>query len=307
MINQPAGSSNNRIRRIGAHVTTAGGLQTASSRAREIGANCLQIFSSPPQQWRSSRHTPEQCREFRKQTMDGDIRPLFIHGAYLVNLASDNPASLELAIASLTADLQFASQIGAAGVIFHPGSHPTGWIGKREQLVASFRRILAATPAETCLAIENSAGSGGSLGASLEELAAMRDAIGERRLRFCLDTAHAFAAGYNLADPQLSAAFVDRVSHTIGWESVMAIHLNDSKVACGARVDRHANIGEGQISLPGLRGLLLHPALFHIPLILETPGTDRNGPDKQNISRVKALLSADPDKKNGSSGGKNAI
>ena len=279
------------MRRLGAHVTTAGGLGVAISRAQDIGANCLQIFSSPPQQWQMSKHTDIQLQQFRDQTISSNVLPVFIHGTYLINLASDNADLVEKSIQSLVADLHFCDRIGGGGVIFHLGTHPLGWTGKkRDDMMKAFKRIFAATPSNTILAVENSAGSGTSVAGKLEVLAEIQADLAENRLRFCIDTAHAFAHGYDISTVSGCDTFISSVDSSIGWASVVAIHLNDSKVPCGSRRDRHENIGEGEIGTIGFKHLLNNPKIVPVPLILETPGFDNTGPDKKNIDRVNGLI-----------------
>lgn len=280
------------MRRVGAHVSTAGGLDVALLHAQEIGANCLQIFSSPPQQWQMSKHTPEILHQFGEKSRAQNLLPVFIHGTYLINLASDNADQVEKSVQSLIADLHFCRDIGGGGVIFHLGSHPLGWSGKkRADMMHAFKRIFAATPADTILAIENSAGSGSSVAGKLEVFSQIQSDIAESRLRFCIDTAHAFAYGYDLSSANGSDAFISQVEASIGWSSVIAIHLNDSKVPCGSKKDRHENIGEGAIGEIGFTHVLNNQLLSEVPLILETPGFDNTGPDRKNMDRVKNLIS----------------
>ena len=153
-----------------------------------------------------------------------------------------------------------------------------------------FKRIFAATPSNTILAVENSAGSGTSVAGKLEVLAEIQADLAENRLRFCIDTAHAFAHGYDISTVSGCDTFISSVDSSIGWASVVAIHLNDSKVPCGSRRDRHENIGEGEIGTIGFKHLLNNPKIVPVPLILETPGFDNTGPDKKNIDRVNGLI-----------------
>lgn len=276
--------------RIGAHVSTAGGLNNAITNAKNIGANCMQIFSSAPQQWLGSIRTPEEKLTFKKSVEEADLLPVFIHGTYLMNFASDNPEIVEKSVSCLSADLIFASEIGAMGVIFHFGSHASGWSGKRKELSQVFKKIIDTTPSETLIVIENAAGSGVKIGSKLEELAMMRDDINSPRIKFCIDSAHAFAAGYDLSNIIGVNNYITQVQKILDWNNVAAIHLNDSKVPLNKGTDRHENIGQGFIGANGLREFVRHPQLINKPLILEVPGFESKGPDANNIKLVKEMF-----------------
>lgn len=277
------------VKKIGAHVSTAGGLDNGIKQALAIGANCLQIFSSPPQQWVGARHTPEAKSEFLRAARVQNLLPVFIHGTYLINFATENPFNLQKSISALVSDLQFAGDIGSAGVVFHFGSHPEGWTGKRKQLVPVFREIISNSSGQAKIIIENSAGSGSKIGAKLEELAQIREDIRSDKIVFCLDTAHAFASGYDLRTAASVEKFVLNVDKVIGWDSVAVIHVNDSRIPLGGGSDRHENIGQGHIGLDGFRALVNHSLLANIPCVLEVPGFDGKGPDAENIRIIKSL------------------
>lgn len=277
-------------RRIGAHVSVAGGLLLAPERAEKIGANCMQIFSSPPQQWRSATYAPEEMEAFKEEIHTRDLLPVFVHGVYLINLASDNPVIAKRSCDALILDLQFAQRIGADGVIFHLGSHPLGWShGKRDQLINAFDSILQNSPQESFLIVENSAGGGHKIGTTIEELSRIYRDIRNERVKFCIDTAHAFAAGYDLRREVDVRRFVDEVNAILGWQHVVAIHANDSKADVGTRKDRHENIGKGKIGKAGFRALLHHPMVMDKPFIIETPGFKDKGPDEENIKILRKL------------------
>lgn len=278
------------VMRIGAHVSIAGGLLNAPERALKIGANCMQIFSSPPQQWRASSYTQEEMSRFRQVAAEKDLTPVFVHAVYLINLASDNPVIVRRSRDALILDIQFAEKIGAEGVIFHIGSHPLGWVhGKRDELINTLQSILKNTPRETLLIVENSAGSGTKLGVTLAQLAEIKKDVRNPRLKFCIDTAHALESGYDIRSKEAVDSFADEVERTIGWDNVVVIHANDSKTDLDSNVDRHENIGEGKIGLGGFRALLHHPKLADKPLIIETPGFEDEGPDAKNISILQKL------------------
>ncbi len=276
--------------RIGAHVSASGGLNNAIVNAQKIGANCLQIFSSAPQQWQGSRRTEAEKFMFREAVRSANLLPVFIHGSYLMNFASDNPQTLQKSIDCLIADLQFAGDTGAQGVIFHFGSHVSGWTGKKKKLIPILQMILAMTPKDTQIVIENAAGSGKKIGSKLEELALMRDDMNSRRIKFCLDSAHAFASGFDLSNEKGVDTLVTQVQNILGWEEVVAVHLNDSKAALGSGVDRHENIGAGEIGARGLKAFVTHQLVRDKPLILEVPGFTDMGPDSENIDLVKKFF-----------------
>lgn len=278
--------------RIGAHVSTAGGLNNAIINAKNIGANCIQIFSSAPQQWKGAQKTHEEKFGFKKAVKEAEIFPIFIHGTYLINFASDNKGIVDKSINCLTSDLIFAFEIGANGVIFHFGSYPEGWKGKRKELTQLFKKIISTTPSETLIIIENAAGSGVKIGSTLEELAMMRDDINSARIKFCIDSAHAFAVGYDLSNVVGVNNYIIQVQKILEWDEVVAIHLNDSKVPLGKGVDRHENIGEGCIGSEGLKTFVTHPVVSNQPLILEVPGFENKGPDVENIRRVNNFFEA---------------
>lgn len=278
-------------RRIGAHMSVAGGFTKAIDRAIGIGANALQIFSSAPQRWDPPKITKEEGEAFKQKAQAMDVLPVFVHGTYLINLASNNIDIIQKSKESLIADLQFCHGIGATGVIFHFGSVEGGWQAKREYLTFVVREILTKTPEDTYFIIENAAGNGFKIGSSLEELRMMQQDISHPRVKFCLDTAHAFAAGYDFRTSQTAKDFSQQIEKTIGWNAIAAIHCNDSKVECGKKRDLHQNIGEGFIGVEGFFSLIsLMP--HEIPLLLETPGEHDEGPNKENVERIRNILTA---------------
>ena len=277
--------------RIGAHVSIAGDLFKSIKKAKDIGASCIQIFSSPPQSWNGPKFSEDILTEFREALKKEEISPVFVHALYLINLASDNLFLRKSSITALKEDLNFASLIGARGVIFHLGSHPLGWTGsKREELMDSFKRVLENVPGNVSLLIENVAGGGTKFGATFAQLGEMKNNIDDKRLGFCIDTAHAFEAGYDLRTKENVDDTIDLLNQTVGIENVLAIHCNDSKTDLGSHHDRHENIGEGKIGIEGFRALLNHRLMKDKPFILETPGFDDKGPDRKNIEILKSLL-----------------
>ena len=281
--------------RIGAHVSTAGGLDKGIERAQAMGAETIQIFGAPPQSWRRRGYPREEAQAFRAQAAAAGIWPIFIHAVYLVNLATSNPENLIKSQDALIADMVLSSAIGAKGVIFHIGSHRgLGFATMFGQIVDSVRRVLAETPEDAWLVIENSAGMGDSVGRKLGELAAVMKEVASPRLKVCFDTQHAFSAGYDVATAGGLAATVDEFEREVGLAHLVAIHANDSKCPLGGGVDRHENIGDGHIGRAGFKVILAQPAFRDLPFLLEVPGFPKEGkkaegPDKENVDRLKAI------------------
>src|SRR3972149_6705821 len=185
--------------KIGAHVRTAGGVEKAIDRAEEIGAEAIQIFSGAPQAWRRKEYRPEEVEAYRARAAGTGIGPTFIHGVYLVNLATDNPENLAKGVDALVHDMNVCHLLGSLGVIFHIGSHRgAGYEHVFRQVVQSVARIVEATPADTWLVLENSAGMGGAIGSRFDEMGRIIREAGSPRVKVCMDTQHAFAAGYDL-------------------------------------------------------------------------------------------------------------
>jgi deoxyribonuclease IV len=280
--------------RIGAHVSTAGGLQSAFERAAAIGAECVQIFESAPQQWGTARLDDAQVQQFRERMAESGLEPLFIHGKYLMNLASADDKIFRTSASTLRSSLNIAGRIGARGVIFHTGSHKgLGLDAVFEQICDACTKVLSETPDETLLIFENSAGQGGTIGSQFHDLGEILRRIDNPRVKVCIDTCHAFAAGYDVSNAEGVAATVDELDREIGLQNVVAIHCNDSKAPLGAGRDLHENIGDGHIGEAGFEALLAHPALADVPFILEVPGYKLGGagkgPDKPNVDRLKAI------------------
>jgi len=280
--------------KIGAHVSTAGGLHTGLERAAAIGAECIQVFESPPQQWGTARLTDEAVQQFLDAKAASDISPVFIHGKYLMNLASADAKIFKTSASTLRSSLNIAGRIGAAGVIFHTGSHKgLGYDAVLEQICEAATNVLAETPPEAWMIFENSAGQGGTVGSKFEELGEILRRIANPRAKICLDTCHAFAAGYDLSSEEGVAATMEELGREIGFQNVAAIHCNDSKTPLGAGRDLHENIGEGTIGRAGFEALLARAELAEVPLLLEVPGYKIDGagkgPDKPNVDLLKEI------------------
>lgn len=280
--------------KIGGHVSTAGGLHTGFERGAAIGAECLQIFESAPQQWGTSKIDDDGVALFREAMAASGIGPVFIHGKYLMNLASADPKIFKTSTSTLRSTMNIAGRIGARGVIFHTGSHKgMGLDAVFEQICDAATAVLAETPDDVLMIFENSAGHGDTIGGKFEELGEMLRRINSPRAKVCIDTCHAFAAGYDVSNEAGVAAAMAQLESTIGAANIAAVHLNDSKTPLGAGRDLHENIGEGHIGRAGFEAMLAHPAFADVPLLLEVPGYKIDGagkgPDKPNIDLVKEI------------------
>ena len=276
--------------KIGAHVSTAGGISNAVGRAKEIGCEAIQIFGSSPQTWAFKPVPGEQIELFKQSIADAGIGPVFLHAIYLINLGTPNEDSLKKGINSLIKYMNLAADIGAAGVIFHPGSHGgRGYDAVLPQTVDAIKTVLDASPYGPCLAVENMAGMGQHIGAKFDELGGILKAVDSPRLKICLGTSHAFAAGYDLTNSQGIKAMLDELDAGPGSASVAAVHANDSKRVCGSGVDRHDNIGDRFIGEEEFAAIMGDPAFVEFPFFLEVPGFEGNGPDKRNIDIFKTI------------------
>jgi deoxyribonuclease-4 len=276
--------------RLGAHVSISGSLDLAVDRALAIGCECLQIFYGSPRQWRTVVYPDDVLDRFVEKRRAASLDPVVAHAAYLVNLAAPVREYRRRSVDSLLATTRGLERLGGLGVVTHVGSRmgaPRGAALKR--VAASIRAVLERT-ARAMILIENSAGAGETLGASLDDLAAVIDLIGDgARVGVCLDTAHLFAAGWDLRTKAGVDAMVAAAARTVGWHRVRLFHLNDSYGVLGSHVDHHQNIGEGRIGIDGFRAIVLHPQIRSLPGIIETPGFEAAGPDKKNLARLARL------------------
>ena len=274
---------------LGAHVSAAGGIDKAVDRAVKIGAETIQVFASSPRGWAFKPIPDEKAQAFREKAAAAGIRSTFLHGSYLVNIGGV-PELLAKSIGSLTNHMNAAAQIGAEGVIFHSGSHKgVGFDAVFEQAVDALQQVLANTDEDVKLIIENCAGMGAQIGASFNELGRLVKAVDSPRVNICLDTEHAFAAGYNIADPQALRDAMAEFDAEIGLDRLIVVHANDAKVEFASGIDRHENIGEGYIGIEGFETIMAHPAFAAAPFLLEVPGADKKGPDKPNLDRLKDI------------------
>ncbi len=274
----------------GAHVSTAGGPATGFDRGEAIGAEAIQIFLTPPQQWRSSKVDEEGAKAFRERHKQSPIDQVFVHGIYLINLAAGDPTMLLRSTSSLKSALNSCAQLGVMGVIFHLGSHKgSGLEAVFEQICAACTDVLKATPDGVLLVLENSAGAGGNIGSKFADLGRIIRAVGNDRVRVCLDTQHAYAAGYDLASAEGLELAMTEFDREVGSKNLVAVHANDSKIELGGGRDRHENIGAGHIGREGFVRIIGHRAFQDVPFLLEVPGLDGKGPDKANVDALKEI------------------
>ncbi len=276
--------------RIGAHVSTAGHIDVAADHADKLNVEAVQIFGAAPQQWRRKEHASEHITAFREKMAASDVGPNFIHGIYLTNLGTPEPPHLRKGVESLTADMRLGSALGIRGVIFHVGSHlGAGFDAVLPQVVASMKEVIAESPDDVCLCIENNAGTGNSVGSSFAEIGAIMSGVGSDRVKVCLDTCHAYSAGYDLSTPDGLATVMAEFDREIGVDNLIAVHANDSKTPRGSGKDRHENIGWGTIGIDGFRTLLAHQTFKRATWLLEVPGFEGGGPDRLNVRILRAL------------------
>jgi len=276
---------------VGAHVSPAGGLYRAIERGSELGAESIQIFNQSPRAWRPTAYGEEDFARFREAFAASAIGGVLIHAVYLINCASDDPEITAKSLTSLVHALRLGDEIGATAVVVHGGSAKAGPVAPAiKRAGAVYAEALAET--ERCpLHLENTAGTGGTLGRSFEELAAMLDAGGgSERLGVCLDSCHLLASGYEIRTAQALGEVLDDFERTVGSERLGSLHLNDSVNALGSNRDRHANVGEGELGLDGARAFVNEPRFAALTCVLETPGPDRSGPSAEEVALVRGLI-----------------
>lgn len=276
--------------KIGAHVSTAGGLSTCVPRAQTLQADCMQIFLSAPQRWQHPKHTDEQIAEYQRLVSEAKIGPNFAHAAYLPNLGASDPGIRQRTIDNLDATAGYADRIGLMGVVVHIGSGRGQSIEDAEHQVATALQEVLERGTTSAIILENSAGSGELLGSRFQQIGSLIDRLGrDSRLGLCMDTAHTFASGYDLRTEDGLKRAVDEIEQFIGLERLKIIHANDSRVDLNSYVDRHENTGKGFLGDATFERLLAHPKLRPVPWVSEAPGYEDKGPDLQNVLDLKRL------------------
>jgi deoxyribonuclease-4 len=275
---------------IGAHVSTAGGLTRALERGGELDCDAIQIFHQSPRRWRPTAYSVDDFEAFREAMHGSRVEAVVVHAVYLINCATKDREIRRKSLASLQHALVVGAGIGAKGVVLHAGARkgePYGPSVKRAGKV--IREALERS--ERCpILLENTAGTQGPLGRNFDELAALVDAAGAgRRLGACLDSCHLLAAGFEIHSPVRLGEVLDDFDAKVGLERLRCVHVNDSKVALGANLDRHANLGQGELGRKGLRAFLSEPRFESLPALIETPGPDGHGPDLEEVRLAKRL------------------
>jgi len=275
---------------FGAHVSSAGGIDSAIDRIEKLGGDCVQVFTQSPRMWRPTAHKPAAIERFRSRRAEAGIGGVVCHALYLCNLATPDDEVYEKSIATIRATLDAGTAIGADAVVFHVGSHlGAGFAAGRARVVAALERILERCEGDTWLLMENSAGAGGTIGRSLDELADLLDALDRHpRLGLCLDSCHLYASGLDVTDPAVVDGLVRELEGTVGLERLRALHVNDSAAPLGSNRDRHASVLAGELG-EGLGAFLAHPRFQHLAAYLETPGPDKHGPDAAELRRLREL------------------
>jgi deoxyribonuclease-4 len=272
--------------RVGAHTSIAGGVHNAVTEQVDLEGNCGQIFTHSPQVWRDPDLDDDETAEFRDLSAEHDVGPWVIHASYLVNLATPKDDLREKSITSMQREVDAADALGIEYVNVHLGAHTGAGVDGGLDNAASALDELEVPESVTVL-VESDAGSGTKLGGDFEHLAAVLDSSGQD-LGVCLDTAHAFAAGYDLSTPDAVEATIDEFDDVVGLDNLACFHLNDSKHACGTNKDEHAHLGEGEIGENGVEAVVSHPDLRDLPFVLETPTEDGRG-FAWNIDRAREL------------------
>ena len=275
---------------IGAHVSPAGGPANAVARGVERGCRSIQIFNQSPRQWKPTVYDHEKVAAYTEAVADSGVDALLIHAVYLINLASEDPEMREKSLTSLAASLRAGAALGAVGVVLHPGSalkgEAEGAVNRAAEAIAE-----ALKESERCdLHLENTAGAGGTLGRTFEELAALIEgAGGGKRLGACLDSCHLLASGYDIRTADGLSDVIDEFDRVVGLDRLGSLHVNDSMTKLGSNRDRHINLGDGEIGARGCAAFLSEPRFEGLPCVFEGPGAAGKGVEKPDVDNMYAL------------------
>jgi deoxyribonuclease IV len=277
---------------FGAHVSAAGGIHTTLDRAEAMGADAVQLFTQSPRTWRPTNHDPAGFEAFKQRRAELGIPRggVVAHALYLVNLAAPDDAIYEKSRAALCNTMEVACAIDADGVVFHVGSHlGAGLEAGLERCVPALKEALGLCTDTTWLLMEDSAGAGGTIGRSIDELGALFDACDRHeRLGICLDTCHLYVSGIDVRRREAVDSLLDEVDERIGLDRLRAVHVNDAAAPLGSNRDRHANINEGEMR-GKLGAFLSNRRLQGLPAFLEVPGPDDHGPDANELKKVRRI------------------
>ena len=276
---------------LGAHCS--GGIKKALERGVEIGADAVQLFPQSPRAWRFPDHDPADLEAFVARRTELGIGAVLVHALYLVNLATTNEEIYGKSVTTLCRTAETASAIEADGVVFHVGSHlGAGFEAGLEQVIPAVEKALERTSGDTWLLMENSAGAGGTVGRSIEELATLYERLDRHpRLGVCLDSCHLYVSGCDVGDPAVYDALLTELDGSIGLDRLRALHVNDANAPLGSNRDRHANIGEGELG-ERLGAFLAHPAVQALPAVFEGSGRNPNAEDIRKLKELHARWTA---------------
>jgi deoxyribonuclease-4 len=277
--------------RIGVHTSIAGGLHLSLERARELGCNTIQIFSHNPRGWEVKRKGTAEIRAFIETRRKYDISPVFIHTSYLINLASGNPSLAERSVDMVQQELDIADSVGAEYVVLHTGSASgEDSATARKRAITCLKEIGRRGEWQAGLLLENTAGERGDVTSKIDEISEIMEQVPGRLVSgICLDTCHAFSAGYDIGSDDGIQRLAEEIRKYIGRGRIRLLHLNDAKGALGSGLDRHEHIGEGKIGIRMFRNFMNHKVFSDIPIILETPKKSP-GDDLKNLETVRKLM-----------------
>lgn len=273
---------------IGAHLSMTGGHALALRRAADMDCNALQVFSTSPKGWNFARLTDEEVEQFKSTKKQLSIDPVYFHASYLVNFADTNRIG-PLSVRLITHELRLASKMGVRGSIIHLGSFKTNGNGQ-EHLCENIKKVLDKIPDDVLFIIENAGNR--KIGLKIEEIGDIVKTINDPRIRVCLDTCHLHAAGYDLRTEESLSYFLSMFDELIGMDKLELWHINDSKDLFESLRDRHENLGVGNVGKSVFENILNNPRTKHHPFIIETPGFDGLGPDKQNVDILKSYIAS---------------
>jgi len=276
---------------IGAHVSPAGGPAKAVTRGEERACRSIQIFNQNPRAWKARVYSDEELEAYHAAMEGSNVEAMVIHAVYLLNCASEDPEIRDKSLASLIVALNAGAQLKARGVVLHPGSALKNGGSVEEALKRAGAVIKEAlAESETCpLLLEDTAGAGGTLGRSFEELATLIEGGGGgKRLGACLDSCHLFASGYDVRTRESLGKVIDDFDKVVGLDRLGALHVNDSMTGLGSNRDRHANLGDGEIGIEGMIAFLSEPRFEGLPVIFEGPG--RSGKDIDPVDMAWAYV-----------------
>ena len=276
---------------VGAHVSPAGGPAKAVDRGTDLACRAIQIFNQNPRAWKPTTYSDEQIEAFHEAMKASRVEALVIHAVYLLNPASEDREIRDKSVASLTASLQAGAALGAVSVVLHPGSAlKDGDVGAALDRAGKAIKEALAESEQCALHLENTAGAGGTLGRSFEELATLIEgAGGGKRLGACLDSCHLLASGYDVRSAEALSGVLDEFDRVVGLDRLGSLHVNDSMTELGSNRDRHANLGDGEIGDEGCAAFLSEPRFEGLPCVFEGPGASGKAIDPVDMANAWRL------------------